>query len=245
MSAEPNNTKEQSETHFSQQRTAIPFGKFESGADDIFPCNESMVGRKGARAKLIDFLTNAGTRKAILVTGRRGMGKTSFVQYCLGEYLEARIERYWHSNFGRSLYSFAWLFVISMLGGAVYLIGSQILQILLENTLDGHNHFLWLIIALLIFFLSFPFIYAGKIFAVIFKQFELAPSIFAFILVVIPSYLFVTYAPFSGSPPITLSYFMVIVAFCYFMYELFDLFICFHAIHSFYLRWGSCIYLGV
>ena len=135
----------QPKSHFNQQRTAIPFGKFETGAEDIFPCNESMIGREGARAKLIDFLTNAGTRKAILITGRRGMGKTSFVQYCLEEYKEARIERYWHSNFGRSFLSICWVLIITMLIITAYVIGGQLFQVLLENSLDNdgkHNHFL-------------------------------------------------------------------------------------------------------
>ena len=131
-------------TNFSSQRTAIPFGKFESGTDDVFPCNESMVGREGARAKLIDFLTNVGTQKAILITGRRGMGKTSFVNYCLDEYKEARIERYWRSDIGRTLGSWLWLLVISTLCAAAFVLGSELLKILLDNVINEQNHFLWI-----------------------------------------------------------------------------------------------------
>ncbi len=150
-------------TNFSSQRSAIPFGKFEAGLDDVFPCNESMVGREGARAKLIDFLTNAGTRKAILVTGRRGMGKTSFVNYCLNEYEEARIERYWRSDIGRTFGAWIWLLVIGILCAAAFVLGSWILKILLDNAVDEQNHFLWIPIAPIIFYLSYPLLHAIKI----------------------------------------------------------------------------------
>lgn len=220
----------QSETHFNQQRTAIPFGKFESGAEDIFPCNESMVGREGARAKLIDFLTNAGTRKAILVTGRRGMGKTSFVQYCLGEYQEARVERYWHSNFGRSLYSFAWLFFISMLGASAYVIGSQILQILLENTYSGKDHFLWLIISLLAFFISYAFFYAGNLISEAIKLLPIIKhisNISALIFIILISYIFIcTQAPSTGSPIIIFSGLVFCISLLYCIGELLYIKIC-------------------
>ncbi len=159
-------SKNSGESDFSNQRTAIPFGKFESGSDDVFPCNESMVGREGARAKLIDFLINAGARKAILVTGRRGMGKTSFVQYCLHEYEEAHVERYWHSDFGRTILSLVWLFFVTLLISSSYVISSSLLQILIDN-LDsngGNRRLLWIPIALLSLCLSYPIGLAFNIF---------------------------------------------------------------------------------
>jgi hypothetical protein len=164
--------------NFSNQRTAIPFGKFETGQDDVFPCNESMIGREGARAKLIDFLINAGTRKAILITGRRGMGKTSFVQYCLKEYEEARIERFWHSNFGRSAFSLIWLLVISFVIVGSFLIGGRFLQYLLHDFMEHHELVLLLPLGLLVSFLAYPLLLAGKILIKLIKQRINIPSIF-------------------------------------------------------------------
>lgn len=210
------------ETNFSSQRSAIPFGKFETGSDDIFPCNESMVGREGARAKLIDFLTNAGTRKAILVTGRRGMGKTSFVNYCLKEYEEARIERYWRSDIGRTISAWLWLTVISVICAAILVLGSWLLKPLLDNAINEHNYFFWLPIAVLVFYLSYPLRHAVKVIAVLFK---IKPSFPAKTL----GYLFVvvfvgvfTVIPDAGSPVTTLSRLLVVLAATYFSGELLD-----------------------
>ncbi|MEE9426486.1 MAG: ATP-binding protein [Methylococcales bacterium] len=154
--------------NFSNQRSAIPFGKFETRQDDVFPCNESMIGREGARAKLIDFLTNGGTRKAILVTGKRGIGKTSFVEYCLKEYEEARIERYWQSNFGRSAFSLIWLLVISFAIVGSFILGGRLLEILIDN-LGELQYILLLPIGLLVCLLSYPLLLSGIIFKKIFN----------------------------------------------------------------------------
>ena len=205
-------------TNFSSQRTAIPFGKFESGSDDVFPCNESMVGREGARAKLIDFLTNAGTRKAILVTGRRGMGKTSFVNYCLKEYEEARIERYWRSDIGRTLSAWVWLFAISILCASAFVLGNSILQILLDNTIYGHNNFIYIPLIILVFCLIYPVLHAFRIFSVIFKNKYNILSYFSVLFIIVIIWIM----PDSGSPIVTLSRLLVMIATVYFTGELLD-----------------------
>ncbi len=209
-------------TNFSSQRTAIPFGKFESGSDDVFPCNESMVGREGARAKLIDFLTNAGTRKAILITGRRGMGKTSFVNYCLKEYEEARIERYWRSDIGRTLSAWVWLYAISMLCASAFVLGNSILIILLDNIINRDNYFLWIPLILLVFCLSYPLLHAFKIFTVLFKKkLDISGNIFRYLSVLIIIFI-IWFMPDSRSPIITLSRLLVMITTVYFTGELLD-----------------------
>lgn len=210
-------------TNFSSQRSAIPFGKFEAGSDDIFPCNESMVGREGARAKLIDFLTNAGTRKAILVTGRRGMGKTSFVNYCLKEYEEAKIERYWRSDIGRTLGAWLWLLVISLFCAAAFILGSSILKILLDNIINKHNYFLLIPFLPLTFGLSYPLLQGVKIFTVLFKNKSsiISANVLGNLSVIFVILIFLL-IPNSGVPIVTLSRLLVMIASIYFIGELLD-----------------------
>lgn len=207
------------DTNFSNQRTAIPFGKFDSGSDDVFPCNESMVGRDGARAKLIDFLTNAGTRKAILITGRRGMGKTSFVNYCLGEYKEARIERYWRSDIGRTIGTWIWLLIASIVFAATFVIAKQALDILLTDVLKTRNYLLGILLIPLIIYIGYPLLYAIKITTKLpNRNAHRLTSIFWFTLVLFGT-LFILYIPDSISPTITFSWFLVILTMMYFIGE--------------------------
>lgn len=204
--------------NFSSQRSAIPFGKFESGSDDVFPCNESMVGREGARAKLIDFLTNAGTRKAILVTGRRGMGKTSFVNYCLKEYEEARIERYWRSDIGRTFGTWLWLLLVSMICTAAFVSGNQLLETLLLASTN--NHLLWISLLPLIFCLSYPLFHAIKIFSAIFRIITVLPNNFIGYLCVLGGVFVFFHMRDNGSPIIILSSLLVMLAAIYLAGEL-------------------------
>lgn len=216
--------------NFSNHRTAIPFGKFELGSEDEFPCNESMVGREGARAKLIDFLTNAGTRKAILVTGRRGMGKTSFVNYCLKEYEEARTERYWRSDVGRTVQALVWLVLVGILATVAFMIGSRILHILLLNVTHLENRFLWIPTILLIIALAFPIFYASKIFSVILKiklpfskkyLTTKAASFWSMLLSLVIILLYIGFFQGSGSPIVTISRMILWIGGIYFTGELF------------------------
>ncbi|WP_427501479.1 hypothetical protein ACQE3E_08035 [Methylomonas sp. MED-D] len=213
---------DQHDNNFSGQRTAIPFGKFDTGVEDVFPCNESMIGREGARTKLIDFLTNAGTRKAILVTGRRGMGKSSFVKYCLDEYEKARIERYWRSDFGRTIFALIWLLFISMLGAITFVVASDLIQVLLYNAIDKWNNFMWIPLLILSACVIYLIFHASKILTLVFQRFRMAPSIFA--LVALISFLVVfVYLPDGGSPVLTMSRLIVAVSAVYLLGEWLDL----------------------
>ena len=73
---------------FSERKYAVPFGRYQPGGDVGPPDNEVLVGREGQRAYFIDLLFRMGRRGAFLVTGHRGIGKTSFVKHCLSVHSE-------------------------------------------------------------------------------------------------------------------------------------------------------------
>ncbi|OAI15390.1 hypothetical protein A1507_14410 [Methylomonas koyamae] len=150
--------------YFKNFRTAIPFGKFNYGNDDEYPENESFIGREGARAKLINFLNNTGIRGAILVTGRRGMGKTRFVEYCLREYQDSYYARYLRSSLIRNIISLVWLAVIAILIIAVFTLGSRLLEnlILILQSKQERNGVLIIPTVILTIGLAYPILVAEK-----------------------------------------------------------------------------------
>ena len=79
-----------------------PFGRYESSEASESPANEFLVGREPQRRRLLNLLLTHGKRGAYLVTGQRGSGKTSFVDYCLGEYQQDVFGRFLKSNVGQS-----------------------------------------------------------------------------------------------------------------------------------------------
>ncbi len=113
-----NNKKDETlgdDCQFNKKRYGIPFGKYSSSGYSPFPSNEHMVGRENARAELINFLTHGGPRGAYLVTGRRGVGKTSFVDYCVKEYEESVCDRFLRNNVARTLWDLLWLAFLGIL----------------------------------------------------------------------------------------------------------------------------------
>ncbi len=83
---------------------AAPFGRYQSGSDSGAGANEVLVGREEQRSYFIELLLRMGRRGAYLVTGRRGIGKTSFVNYCLAEYRAEVFERFLRSSVGRAFF---------------------------------------------------------------------------------------------------------------------------------------------
>lgn len=83
----------------------IPFGNFTGSGDE--DGQGPLVGRGVLRSQLIRTLVFGGQKLACLVTGRRGMGKTSFVRYCLKEYQENAFERFRRVSGGKSLIDLA------------------------------------------------------------------------------------------------------------------------------------------
>ena len=72
----------------------IPFGKFSISGRGKSPYNQIYVGRKKERASFIELLTHQEQFGSFLVSGRRGSGKTSFVNYALSEYEQSSFHRF-------------------------------------------------------------------------------------------------------------------------------------------------------
>ena len=81
----------------------IPFGRYRrhSAVDGI--SKPVFVGREGQTAYLIDALTSNAKRGAYLITGRRGVGKSTFVEKCVEHSNDLKFRRYMRRNPGRTL----------------------------------------------------------------------------------------------------------------------------------------------
>ena len=78
----------------------MPFGRI-AGSRTVEGEKKIFIGREGERALLIDHLCSGNARGAFLITGRRGVGKTSFVEACLEEYTNSLQKRFLRSAHGR------------------------------------------------------------------------------------------------------------------------------------------------
>ena len=78
----------------------MPFGRI-AGSRTVEGEKKIFIGREGERALLIDHLCSGNVRGAFLITGRRGVGKTSFVEACLEEYTNSLQKRFLRSAHGR------------------------------------------------------------------------------------------------------------------------------------------------
>jgi len=64
----------------------LPFGTYQKGKRYVSPLNQTLVGREGERGYLLKLLRQPSERSAILITGRRGSGKSSFVNSCIYDF---------------------------------------------------------------------------------------------------------------------------------------------------------------
>ena len=94
---------------YPDRKYTISFGRVGDGLQGGRKAKWQLVGREGQRAFLIDRLIHMGRSGAFLITGRRGVGKTSFVQYCLSMYEEDILSRFRRSNLARSFFGFIYL----------------------------------------------------------------------------------------------------------------------------------------
>ena len=144
---------------FSHRTYVADFGSYEGNRQTEEPDNELLVGREAQRARLLNLLLNTAQRGAYLVTGHRGSGKTTFVNYCLNEYRFEIFYRYLKSNLGRA---FLWdRFGLVIFAVLLFLFGMLVHQSLAYLFLLPSRGILhWLVIAFLTLIACYPFVAA-------------------------------------------------------------------------------------
>ncbi|WP_299693593.1 hypothetical protein [uncultured Tateyamaria sp.] len=109
------------------QSYSAPFGRFRfvgaSGSD------ETLVGREKQRGRLTRILLDARARTAVLVTGRRGIGKTTFVDACIDDYERLVFRRFLRSDHGKSWLDHFVLIAIATLIGFLLLVAADLLEL--------------------------------------------------------------------------------------------------------------------
>ena len=145
---------------FSHRIYLAAFGSYEGNHKTEEPENELLVGRENQRARLLNLFLNTAQRGAYLITGHRGSGKTTFVNYCLNEYRFEIFHRYLKSNLGRA---FLWdRFGLVGFGVLVFLLCTFVHQALAYLLLPGtpSHPIEWLAVACLTLFALYPFVSA-------------------------------------------------------------------------------------
>lgn len=87
---------------FEERLLVAPFGRFTAAGPPEGTDTDNLVGRDRQRGDVLNFLRQMGRRGAVLVTGHRGAGKTTFVQQCLHEYDHDVFDRFLRSRVGRT-----------------------------------------------------------------------------------------------------------------------------------------------
>lgn len=197
---------------FSERNYAVPFGRYQPGGDTGPPANEVLVGRAGQRAYFIDLLFRMGRRGAFLVTGHRGVGKTSFVKHCLSVHREEVFERFLNSNVGRATFwdrlgvmiiGFIVLVVLSMI--------SQLIEVLTLRLGPLSSPLLWIVLMPLVLICLYPMLFAWEILREIL---DYNSSVLSIITVFMAGLLWLL--PPFGSPVIALTRFLAVIGFLYF-----------------------------
>ncbi|MEO0329005.1 MAG: hypothetical protein AAF217_10465 [Pseudomonadota bacterium] len=111
----------------------IPFGKFSSSGRGRPPFNQVFVGRSRERASFIEALIHQEKFGAFLVSGRRGSGKSSFVDYVLGQYEKASFQRF--IRFARNHRMADFTLGLSLVLGLclIYILTTQLVELLSNN----------------------------------------------------------------------------------------------------------------
>ena len=113
---------------FSDLLYLVPFGRFRIDRNRTEDASANFIGREAYRAQMIDTLTGEDRRGAILVTGRRGVGKTSFVESSLKEYDAAVFRRFLRSNYGRSAIDHLMLAILALIIGFTALVITDLIE---------------------------------------------------------------------------------------------------------------------
>jgi|GEM_PF-2924746 len=147
---------------------AAPFGRFSQHNRGRSPYNNVLVGREEQRSQLLDLLINAGSRVALLVTGRRGVGKTVFVNHCLREYEQLPYQRFLRSRTGRSPADFLWIVLLALMIATMLLVVSEAMALML--TVVDSSHTLVVPVMGLVLISLAPVLYATMIINRLFKS---------------------------------------------------------------------------
>lgn len=135
----------------------IPFGTFNTDRKVTGRAREILVGRNNQRGSFIRRLLNSGKGGAYLITGQRGTGKTSFVEYCLQAYEENSVQRFLNSKMLRN--------VLDNIVSAIFILCLLLLPLFLISLLYcTDNNIIKLILGIPILLISltlfrFPYLY--------------------------------------------------------------------------------------
>jgi hypothetical protein len=155
------------------QTYVAPFGRYQAGGEVEPPADEVLVGRESQRALFIDLLLRGVRRGAYLITGHRGVGKTSFVRHCLKDYRDEVFERFLHSNVGRSIFWDRMMVVgLGLVALFLAMMASELMDLLLRFSSGQHtpgHFFVWFLIVLLAIPCLYPLLFAREIIGEIFE----------------------------------------------------------------------------
>ncbi|NQZ09792.1 MAG: ATP-binding protein [Algicola sp.] len=111
----------------SHQENFIPFGIYSKDKVAEEKASNVFVGREFERANLIQKLLTSGRQAAFLVTGARGAGKTSFVDYCMKEYKRSYSLRFMRSNVGKLVSDYLVILISAFIALSIPVLIAQIL----------------------------------------------------------------------------------------------------------------------
>jgi tetratricopeptide (TPR) repeat protein len=160
---------------FSTRRYAAEFGRYEGTRAAEYPASEMLVGREEERAYFLTLLHAFGRRGAFLITGHRGSGKTTFVNYCLEEYTSNVYRRYLRGNAGRA---FFW----DRLGHLAVALPILLLFLLISENVQElalfswHGLLDWLMMAMLGLFCCFPLLKSKEFLEVVLDRSPKSPD---------------------------------------------------------------------
>ena len=209
----PNSTQSPSSPlRFINNKYVIPFGST-SGGDPERGEESTFIGREGERAFLIGALTSGKAHGAYLITGRRGAGKTSFVEACLKEYRNSVFLRFLRANHGRGFWDLLLMASFSLVAIFVLLMASTLLGITAIAWRD--NPLLLLLIPPLAMVCLIPVMFAGLTLRGVLRLFcPNAPWAGIVAVGILISFALLTfYFGPVGSPAVAVSRFLVALAF--------------------------------
>ena len=197
--------------NFLKSSFLIPFGNLEQqhpkrGEEAIF------IGREGQQAFLVGELTSGKTHGSYLVTGRRGAGKTSFVESCLEEYKKSLFTRFLHSNHGRGIWDLLAMLLFAVIISFALLITSELIQI--SAVAQKNNKLLLFLLIPSVLFCLLPAIFGYQIIRStisLWSFLKRSPGLYA-VIIALTAVGFIVFGKTAGAPAVTLSRFLLVIS---------------------------------